>query len=333
MRYRKLGNTGLKVSEVAFGGGAVGGLMTDNEREEEHLRVVRRALELGITHFDTAASYGDGRSEANLGRALEKAGAEVTLSTKVRLGAERLAERPRDIAGAVIASVEESLERLRRKSVDLIQLHDHVAPPDEWGDISISPEEVLGPGGVVDGFKSLKDKGKVRFFGFTGLGRPESLHALVMSGMLHTVQIYYNLLNPTAAYPAPEGFGALDYGGLLQKAAGQGMGVFAIRVLARGALVASPKIGGKEPRSLSPGSDYSRDVERGQKLAWLAEAEACSLSQAAFWFALMRPEFSAALAGCASVAEVEETAACSGAPGLSDESIKRLEGLWASDFA
>lgn len=329
MRYRKLGNTGLKVSEVAFGGGAVGGLMTDNEREDEHLRVVRRALELGITHFDTAASYGDGRSEANLGRALEKAGVEVTLSTKVRLGAER----PRDIAGAVVASVEESLERLKRKSVDLIQLHDHVAPPGQWEDISISLDEVLGPGGVLDGFKTLKDKGKVRFFGFTGLGRPESLHALVMSGMWHSIQIYYNLLNPTAAYPAPEGFGALDYGGLLQKAAGQGMGVFAIRVLARGALVPSPKIGGKEPRSLSPGSDYSRDVERGRKLAWLAEAEACSLSQAAFRFALMRPEFSAALAGCASVAEVEETAACSGAPGLSDASIKRLQGLWASDFA
>ncbi len=329
MRYRKLGNTGLKVSEVAFGGGAVGGLMTDNEREDDHLRVVRRALELGITHFDTAASYGDGRSEANLGRALERLGAEVTLSTKVRLGAEQ----PRDIAGAVIASVEESLDRLRRKSVDLIQLHDHVAPKGEWGDISITPEEVLGPGGVVDGFKSLKDKGKVRFFGFTGLGRPESLHTLVMSDMLHSIQIYYNLLNPTAAYPAPEGFAALDYGGLLQKAAEKGMGVFAIRVLARGTLVTSPKTGGKEPRPLSPGSDYSRDIERGQKLAWLAEAEACTLSQAAFRFALMRPEFSAALAGCASVAEVEETVACSGATGLSDASIERLKGLWASDFA
>lgn len=329
MRYRKLGETGLKVSEIAFGGGAVGGLMTDNEREEEHLRVVKRALELGITHFDTAASYGDGRSEKNLGRALEETGAEVTLSTKVRLGADR----PRDIAGAVVASVEESLERLRRKSVDLIQLHDHVAPEGQWGDISITPEEVLGPGGVVDGFKSLKDKGKVRFFGFTGLGRPESLHALVMSGMLHSIQVYYNLLNPTAAYPAPEGFGALDYGQILQKAAERGMGIFAIRVLARGALVPSPKTGGKEPRSLSPGSGYSRDVERGRKLAWLAEAEDASLTQAAFRFALMRPEVSAALAGCASVSEVEETAACSGAPGLSEASIERLKGLWASDFA
>ena len=329
MRYRKLGNTGLKVSEVSFGGGAVGGLMTDDEREEEHFRVVRRALELGITHFDTASSYGDGRSESNLGRALEKLEAEVTLSTKVRLGADR----PGDIAGAVVASVEESLARLRRKSVDLIQLHDHVAPEGQWGDISITPEEVLDPGGVVDGFKILKDKGKVRFFGFTGLGRPESLHVLVMSGMLHSIQVYYNLLNPTAAYPAPAGYEPLDYGGLLLKAAEQGMGIFAIRVLARGALVASPKTGGKEPRSLSPGSGYSRDVERGQKLAWLAEAETCSLSQAAFRFALMRPEISAALAGCASVAEVEETVACSGAPGLSEASVERLAGLWASDFA
>jgi aryl-alcohol dehydrogenase-like predicted oxidoreductase len=67
MRYRKLGNTGLKVSEVAFGGGAVGGLMTDNEREEEHLRVVKRRLELGITHFDTAVCSGTpGLSNASI---------------------------------------------------------------------------------------------------------------------------------------------------------------------------------------------------------------------------------------------------------------------------
>jgi len=329
MLYRTLGKSGLKVSEIGFGCGAVGGLMTGEDWDAQ-LRVIERALECGITHFDTAMSYGDGRSETNLGRVLKETGAEVTLSTKVRIGPER----PDDLRETTIALAERSLERLGRDSVDVIQLHDPVAPNGEWPQFSLTPEDVLGPGGVVEGFKALRERGMARFFGFTGLGDPRSLHTLVESGEFHTLQVYYNLLNPTAAYPAPEGFPALDYGLILEKAAERGMGAFAIRVLARGSLTESPKGGGgKDPRTLSPGSDYSRDIERARKLDWLAEGPIRTLTQAAFQFALMRPEFSTVLAGCASISEAAAAAACSGAPEISEEALARLRELWASDFA
>jgi len=104
MLYRTLGKSGLKVSEIGFGCGAVGGLMTGEDRDAQ-LRVIERALECGITHFDTAMSYGDGRSETNLGRVLKETGAEVTLSTKVRIGPER----PDNLRETTIALAERSL--------------------------------------------------------------------------------------------------------------------------------------------------------------------------------------------------------------------------------
>lgn len=298
------------------------------DRHDDHIQVIRRALDLGITHFDTASSYGNGRSETNLGKALKEIRPRITLSSKVRIGPER----PENLKAATIASVEQSLARLDRDSLDLIQLHDNVASSGDWPYFSLTVEDILGPNGVLEGFKELRGRGKVEFFGFTGLGEPSSLHTLIESDSFHTVQVYYNLINPSAGFPVPEEFHGLDYGMLLQKAAAHDMGVFAIRVLARGALSSTPPSGGKSPQALSPGSDLEKDIERARKLNWLVGGEIESLSQAAFRFALMRPEVSAALGGFASVKEVEETAACSGSGGLTDDALTRLTRIWENDF-
>ncbi len=101
MEYRTLGKTGIRIPEISFGCGAVGGLMTADRREEQ-IRVIQRALDLGITHFDTASSYGDGTSETNLGKVLKEIEPEITLSTKVRLGPER----PDNLKEATIALAE-----------------------------------------------------------------------------------------------------------------------------------------------------------------------------------------------------------------------------------
>src|SRR4029450_3367141 len=118
MEYRQFGRTGLEVSALGFGCGAVGGLLVKGERKEM-LRVVARALELGITYFDTARSYGDGVSEANLGLVLAELKPDVLVGTKVQLGVADLD----DIEQAVVASVDGSLKRLRRDHIDLLQLH------------------------------------------------------------------------------------------------------------------------------------------------------------------------------------------------------------------
>ena len=114
MEYRPLGRTGLEASALGFGCGAVGGLLVRGEHKEM-VRVVARAIELGINYFDTARVYGDGASEANLGRVLQELEADVLVGTKVRL----LASEMDDIAGAVVASVEGSLERLHRRMTAL----------------------------------------------------------------------------------------------------------------------------------------------------------------------------------------------------------------------
>jgi len=91
MEYRMLGRTGLEVSALGFGCGAVGGLLVKGDRKDM-LRVVARAVELGITYFDTAPGYGDGISETSLGLVLEELKPPVLVGTKVQL-ALRLARR------------------------------------------------------------------------------------------------------------------------------------------------------------------------------------------------------------------------------------------------
>src|SRR5271170_3305878 len=114
MEQRKLGRTGLDVSLLGFGCGAVGGLMTTGAAADQE-RAVWRALELGVNYFDTAQMYGDGQSERNLGRVLKVLQPDCHVGTKVRLPPT---ERGR-IGPAIAASLEASLKRLQREQVDL----------------------------------------------------------------------------------------------------------------------------------------------------------------------------------------------------------------------
>ena len=109
MQQRTLGSTGLTVSALGFGCGAVGGLMTRGEPADQR-QAVARALDAGISYFDTAALYGDGASEQNLGRVMRELGtwSRVVVGTKVRLPALE----PGAAGEAVRASLQASLRRL-----------------------------------------------------------------------------------------------------------------------------------------------------------------------------------------------------------------------------
>lgn len=326
MRYRALGQAGIRVSEIGFGCGNNAGLMVRGSYGEQ-LKAVARALELGINYFDTAAAYGEGRSEENLGKVLETLRAEAVVSTKVRLGPQALS----NLKAATATSVEESLKRLKRERVDLIQLHNRVVSERKAGRLGLTPGEVFGE--VLEGFKVLRDQGKVRYFGFSGLGDPAALRQLIDSGEFHSVQAYYNLLNPSAGQPVPPRFGALDYGRLIDHAGKRGMGVAVIRVLAAGALTDTPQAGGgRTAEPLSPGSDYALDLERARQLEFLVGGDVKSLTQAAIRFALMKAQVSTVIVGFSGADHVEEAASCSGAGGLSEEALKRLKELWESDF-
>jgi aryl-alcohol dehydrogenase-like predicted oxidoreductase len=329
MQYRTVGKSGVKVSEIGFGCGNNAVLMIKAPYEDQ-LKAVRHALEQGITFFDTAFAYGLGKSEENLGRILNDLGADPVISTKIRLDADAVG----DVKAATIRAVEAGLARLKRDHVDFVQLHTRVTLERGMGKrFSLASKDVLGPNGVIDGFKTMRDRGKVGYFGFSGLGDPKALHELVDSGEFHGFQCYYNLLNPSAGQPVPAGFSALDYGLILDRAAAKGMGAFVIRVLAAGALTSDPSTGGgSSSEPLSPGSDYPIDLQRAEKVKAALNVDGKNLTQAAIRFGLMNQKVSTVLVGFSNTTHVDEAVACSGMPELSDDQMTRVRKLWETDF-
>ncbi len=329
MQYRTIGNTGVKISEIGFGCGNNAVLMVKAPYDEQ-VKVVRRALDAGITFFDTAFAYGLGKSEENLGRILKNLGANPVISTKIRLEADCVS----DIKAATIRAIESGLQRLGRERVDFVQLHTRVTLDRGMGKrFSLSPDDVLGANGVIDGFKTMRARGKVGFFGFSGLGETKALHELVDSGEFHGFQCYYNLLNPSAGERVPQDFSAQDYGLILDRAAAKGMGTFVIRVLASGALTANPgAAGGSSGNTLSPGSDYPLDLQRTEKVKTALGVDGKDLTQAAIRFGLMNQKVSTVLVGFSNTTHVDEAVACSGMPSLSDAQMNKISNLWQSDF-
>ena len=324
MEYRPLGNTGLNVSEIGFGCGNVGGLMIRGEHSDQ-VRAVARAMELGINYFDTASSYGNGQSETNLGRVLKELAADVYVGTKFRV----TTHQPGQIKGNVIASVEESLGRLQREQVDLIQMHNHVETVNEGG--SVSPEEALGE--VVDALQELRQQGKVRFWGMTAVGETAALHRIIGSGALNTIQSVYNLVNPSAGNPVPTGFDMPDYGNQIGLASANGMGVLVIRVLAAGALsgedarhpVAVPSVA-----PIGSGRDYGQDQARAEGFRFLVrEGHTSSLVEASLRFALSNPGVSSVLVGYSSMEHLEQAVQYASNGPLPPEALARLPDVWA----
>jgi aryl-alcohol dehydrogenase-like predicted oxidoreductase len=326
MKYRVLGRTGLRVSEIGFGCGNVGGLMVRGSPGEQ-LDAVRHALALGINYFDTAPQYGDGQSELNLGRVLKEVKNPLMVATKVSVGPTDVGQ----LKATVQTSVEMSLRRLGRDAVDVLQIHTPIVLErgGGTGGWSLSIEDVLGTGGVADAFESIRSRGLVRFLGFTGLGDTTAVHQVVASGRFDVVQVYYNILNPSAGTDVPAGFGGQDFRRLIDVAARQNMGVVVIRVMAGGALGgpaartghASPSVGGM----LATGSPYDTDAARAKKMSLLLGGDVTSLPQAAIRFALMHRSVSTVLVGFSDRNQIDEAAACSGKGPLTDTSMARLQ--------
>ena len=329
MQYRTVGKTGIKVSEIGFGCGNNAILMVKAPYDEQR-KAVRHALDCGINFFDTAFAYGLGKSEENLGRILNELGADPVISTKIRLEADAIG----DVRAATVRAVEAGLKRLNRHRVDFVQLHTRVTLEHGAGKrFSLTPRDVLGADGVLEGFKTMRDRGQVGYFGFSGLGEVTALHQLIESGEFHGFQAYYNLLNPSAGHPVPPNFGALDYRLIIDRAAAVGMGAFVIRVLAGGALTSDPSAGGgSSPEPLSPGSDYHLDLQRAEKVKAALAVDGKRLTQTAIRFGLMKSEVSTVLVGFSNTAHIDEAVTCSGAAGLSREAMMKMRQLWDTDF-
>src|SRR5262249_38767933 len=169
-----------------------------------------RALAAGINWIDTAAQYGNGRSEESIGELLAELGATPYVSTKFSVDTGDLS----DVRGQVERSLHQSLGRLEMASVALLQLHN---PLGERTDGRVlAADDVLRDGGVLDALTALRSQGLVRHIGITALGEVPAILRVIESGRIDSAQVYFNLLNPSAAGPVPTSWPVYDFNGMLE---------------------------------------------------------------------------------------------------------------------
>ena len=191
MRYRKLGRTGLEISEIGYGAWGIGGKQWKGGTDDESIRALQRSFELGLNFIDTALAYGDGHSELLVGEVVKDAPHRVYIATKVppknRIWPAAPGSNIADVFpyDYIVRSTEESLRNLRVDAIDLQQLH--VWDPgwidrDEW----------------KRAFEDLKRDGKIRFTGVSiNDHQPDSALEVVAGGLIDSVQVIYNIFDQT----------------------------------------------------------------------------------------------------------------------------------------
>lgn len=158
--YRNLGSTGERVSAIGLGGYHIG-----VPSEEEGIRIIRTALDRGLTFLDNSWDYNDGNSEVRMGKALRDGyRSKAFLMTKYNGRTKASAAQ----------QIDQSLQRLQTDHIDLIQFHENIRMTD--------PDKHFGPGGAHEAVVAAKQAGKVRYIGFTGHKDPSiHLHMLDMA--------------------------------------------------------------------------------------------------------------------------------------------------------
>lgn len=303
MEKRTLGRTGLEVSLLTLGCGAVGGLMPQGDPADQR-RTVELALELGVNFFDTAPQYGNGRSETNLGHILKDLRPDIVLGTKVRLTPEQKANP----AAAVRQSMEESLGRLQQDHVDLLQLHNRIMTHPSEADFT--PDQVLQD--VLPALQHMQRDGKTRFIGITAIGDTEALNTVVDAKVFDTGQIVYNMLNPSSGEPIKPDFPGQDYDGLLARAKSAGMGAIVIRSVAGGALSgeeARHPLGMPVVAPIGSGVDYAADVKRAREfLPAMANSDCETLVEMAIRYVASNPDVPTMQVGIATFEQFRKAA-------------------------
>lgn len=329
MNYRNFGKTGLKVSEIGFGCGRVGGLLLGSDEAAKRL-AVRKALEAGVNWFDTAAAYG---TEQAIGALLAEAGADVFVSTKVTLD-----PAAPDLAGQVETKIRAGLARLGREQVTVLQIHNRI--DDAGGSGALTAEQMLGP--VSKGLERAQRAGATRFIGFTALGDAATIVRVIAEGGFDSAQVYYNLVNPSAARPMPARWRGQSFTGILDAARAKNMGVLAIRVLDGGIIATEDRT--KPVSMMARQTSEAIEADRSARaLAVLGEDLGEGLgedlgeslgtrAQIGVRFALACPDVSVALVGIGDPAHVDAAVAAAAMGPLPAHALARLEPLYEKDF-
>jgi aryl-alcohol dehydrogenase-like predicted oxidoreductase len=296
MYYRPLGKTGALISEVGMGCNRLG----QSYAPDEHwVQLVRRAVELGVTVFDSSESYGMGRSEEMLGHALGSR-ADVLVATKVSRARET---NEKDFsARRVIGAAEASLRRLQRDRIDIYQLH--------------SPSRAdLQCFDWAEGMARLKEQGKIRFSGVAVNSAADGVW-LIENGPVDVLQITYNIL-VTEAEEA-----------LFDLARQYGVGLLCRMPLARGVLTGKFRPGqaiAPGHRALLDSDRVAENVQKAETLRPLAEAYEGGMTRMAHHFCLTPRAMSAIIPGARTTGQLEENVSASNSLGLPAETRRQIE--------
>ncbi len=231
------------------------------------------------------------------------------------------------IGDAIAASLDASLARLRLDRVDIFHLHNPIT--ERGGGEALSVAQVLGE--VVPAFERLRQQGKLRFLGLTGVGDTSALHKVIDARVFDSAQIVYNMLNSSAATAPPADYPAQDYARLFDHTQAAGVGVVGIRVLAGGALSGSSErhpIASPPPEPIGSAVAYDADITRARRLLPLVtEGFAASLTEAATRFSISHPAIGTILVGMATPQQFEDAYAAVQKGPLPPAALARLATL------
>ncbi|HXH41737.1 MAG TPA: aldo/keto reductase [Thermoanaerobaculia bacterium] len=293
MQYRELGKTGIKVSAIGFGGWAIGGpseasgapLGWGRTTDEESLAAIRCARDLGVNFFDTADSYGFGRSESLLGIVLARKRRDVVIATKVGVVRGSTGALKKDFSRQhIFVAVDGSLKRLRTDYIDLYQVHNPTL--DELGRLEIQ-----------DSMERLQDAGKIRFWG-VAVSNPEEGLEVIRQGWGNALQVLYNILNQA---PAQE---------LFPLAREKGYGIIARVPLASGLLTGKFRIDSTFPADdirqnfLTP-RRLQEALDRVDEVKSIIGGTARTLTEGALRFVLAHDAVATAIPGAKNTHQVE----------------------------
>jgi aryl-alcohol dehydrogenase-like predicted oxidoreductase len=286
MRTRRLGSTGLRVSELGFGCASWWGKAAFDERQAAAL--VHEAIAGGVSLFDTGAAYSEGQAEPRLGRALKgRDTSDLIIATKVGTWFEG-GRIVRDMSPvAVVASAERSLLRLGLDRLDILQLH--------------GPAVAELTDDLLTALTELKTRGLVRAVGVNSFDPEVIAHAITLTP-IDVVMVDYNVLRP-------------EREALIGRARAWGKGVLAGMPLAMGhtrPIMARLKA----PRDLWYAARgvvrHGEEMRLGARFRFLHDLEGFTGAQAALGFVLENPDVSAAVFGTTRIAHLRENLAASG---------------------
>lgn len=304
MKYRELGRTGLEVSEIGFGAWAIGGDAYGPTSDKASEEALEKAWDNGVNFFDTADSYGKGRSEELIARFLKgKPRDKVFVATKAGWDFYHEPVRKRFDAAYICFACERSLSRLGTDWVEVFQLHN-------------PPLAVIESGEAAATLASLKKAGKIRFAGLS-VHRTEEALAAMKTGGIETLQMVFNVLDQRMS-------------AVFEKAGESGVGLIAREPLASGLLT-----GKYSAQHEFPKGDHRRRwvLEKrlldDQKIDKIRECiPGAEWPKTALEFVLAQKQISTVIPGMKTSGQVMENLRASREPELSIEQVQILRGLF-----